>query len=221
MSWFSSIHVATNERDLVIENLKGLNEGRFFVGKSGDRWIGVYSQKCEESGGVEVPKLASKISGYFDHVVFGICTYEDEFACWLYLKDKLIDRYPVGKIKQLFSGRRRILDLAIDSGSRRLVESALETRRTLPPNKLKGVSEAEFIAEASRDLARIQTMTPAERERMMEKYSRYRSDHEERLKTLCESIGIREYYWNYSDFLNIERLGADGRPSLTMDLIHL
>jgi len=59
MSWFSSIHVATTEVDRVVTCLKRVRERACFVGMSGDRWVGIYSRHCEETSGLETPKLTS------------------------------------------------------------------------------------------------------------------------------------------------------------------
>jgi hypothetical protein len=83
------------------------------------------------------------------------------------------------------------------------------------------VSEQEFIAKATRDLARVQTMTPEERDRMMQEYSRFRSRHGEDLDAVCNGVGVVEYDWNYSDFVQSAESDDETRPPTSMRVTHL
>jgi hypothetical protein len=222
MGWSSSIHIATIEREKVIQRLKRLGEHKCFVGVSGDGWVGVYSQACERSGGIQTPKLASNLSANSQNdAVVGVCLSEDDFRFWLFREGRLLDQHPTGIIRRLISKSREILTLAKDSRAREKIVLALKSNHRLRPNELAGVSEQEFIEKATRDLARVQTMTAQERDKMLHQYSQFRSRHAEDLNTICEAIGIMEYDWNYSDFAEPPKSDEETRPPASMRAIHV
>ncbi len=62
MGFTMSIHVRTEDIDRVAGCLKQIGERDCFLGKSGDGWVGVYSKRCEDAGGIEIPRLALRLS---------------------------------------------------------------------------------------------------------------------------------------------------------------
>jgi len=201
MGWSTSIHIATDDKERVIGCLKQIGAGKCFVGFSGHGWVGVYSEKCERTGGIETPKLALSLAKFLDAAVLGLCLDEYGIRYWFFRGGRLVDRYPVGGIWRLFRKKHEILNLAKNPEARLRMQVLLkENMQNLPPHERAGLSEQEFVSRAIEALVRIPMMSPEERERTLREYSKYRQDYFERLKPFWEAIGIVEYHWNYSDF---------------------
>ena len=221
MGWSTSIHIATTETEEAISRIRDIGERECFVGVSGSDWVGVYSMNCEKSGGVETPNLTRKLSTGLNKVVLGLNIGEDGFYYWLFESGRLLDRHPVGRLRQLFPIAHRILDLAKDAKDRQRMQSVLSGDRCQRPHEIAGLTEEEFIAKASRDLARVGTMLPDERNRMGEEYSRIRGKLASNLDVVCKCIGVKEYSWSYSDFSQLTMSDEAMAPRTRMRLVHV
>ena len=125
MGWSSSIHAQTPDIDKVLECLRTLKQHECVVGRSGREWTGIYSHRCELTGGIETPNLASKLSGLLDAHVLGIVLCEEGFAFWLFLQGRCRDKHPVGKLRRLFLSTREVLNLAPDNQAKQTIKNAL------------------------------------------------------------------------------------------------
>jgi hypothetical protein len=207
MGWTTSIHVQTSDIEKVITALSILNERGSFVGLSGPNWVGVWSQGCERSGGLRTPELARQLSQRLDDHIFGLTNGEEGFAYWLLRQDRMLDRYPPSRLKRALGSHRAVLDLCIRAPDRDRVEAMFKPKRRLRPHEASGMTEEEFIAQAHRDIARVQSMSPEELQNMSAKYGRLRNSSEADLEILCVALGIAEWSWVHSDFRS-ERPGA-------------
>jgi hypothetical protein len=210
MGWSTSIHVATSDAARVVDSLQRLEEHPCIVGYSGENWVGVYSQRCEDKVPKATPKLALELSRTLENYVLGVLLYEDGFRYWLFRHGKLLDQHPPAGIGGFLVKSRghELLALAKDAEYQRKMEAALAPKVSRRPHEILGMTEEEFIAESGRELARVHIMTPDERKHMEEKYARLRPPHEEDFRTLCEALGITESSWNYSDLADAKGAGV-------------
>jgi len=205
MGWFSSIHVKTADMDEVLRCLREVGEHKCFVGRSGQGWTGIYSKKCEETGGEHTRELASAISPLIECYVLGLCLREDEFSFWLFTKGQLRDRHPPGSLAWLSSKRRHEIQLlAMDDQGSQQIEEALEGKKKGDPETVFGVSGQDFATKAYQDLARLKSLPPEERRQLVDQYGRLRSRAPEDLRRLCQAIGVEEHDWNYSELETTE-----------------
>lgn len=91
----------------VIDLLHRLGKHDCLVGRSGDKWVGVYSGECEDTAGRSTPKFALDISNNLEDDVLGLGLYEEEFKYWLFNRGKLIDQFPPGGIASFFIKYRK------------------------------------------------------------------------------------------------------------------
>ena len=223
MGWSTSIHAATSDIEEVIRCLHRLGEHNCVIGHSGESWVGIYSQRCEEAAGRSTPDLAMKLSKEVEKYVLGLCLHEEGFEYWFYRHGKLLDQHPPGRFTGFFAKNRprALLDLAKSAALKQRMENSLASKKLAQPHEILGMSEQEFIDKTYKDLARVEKMSPEELKQMADKYSRVRSPHYDDFRILLESIGIAEGDWNYSDLAYAGGIEQDNQLSPNMRLKHL
>ena len=164
MGWSTSIHIRTSAADEVVQRLTELREHECLVGHSGVGWVGVYSKSCETSCGELTPNLTSRLSAFFESYSFGVCLHEDEFSFWFYQRGTLLDIHPQNRRRRVPFEARQILKLVSSVEKKQQIETAL-SRKTRRPAEILGMTEQDFIAQAYEDMARLQSMSPEEKEK--------------------------------------------------------
>ena len=157
MSFATSIHVRAVATADVVAGLHALGEDDCYVGRSGDPWVGVYSNAGEASGGADTPELARLLAEHLRTYAIGFVFAENAtFSFWLYAVGRLVDHQPRGLLKRWLSPHRLVTDLCAEP-SRPTIQAMLNRptagRATVP-------DDAGRLWEE--DLARTRTMSPEE-----------------------------------------------------------
>jgi hypothetical protein len=188
-----------------MSSLKEMRIDHCFVGKSGEQWVGIFSEECEESAGEETPKLAKRISEHSQEFTFGICIYEELFKFWIFREGKLLDQHPLGWLAKLRANRRTILDLCLSKEASETVTRIMNKKpdSRLPSERL-GVSEEEYYKRMYSEMARMRSMTPEQLKELRNQYKEILPQVFDDAETICKAIGIQVSGLNYSDFADGE-----------------
>jgi hypothetical protein len=213
MSWSSSIHIRSSSFEDAVRIVRDVVEAECFVGRSGEGWVSVYSERCEASSGEETPKLAEELCEHSEGYVLAVHQGEEGFAFWLFHQGILVDRHPLGGAKLSAPAVREIFKLAPTNEAKHQIEAALIGRRSRRPHEVLGMTESEFISKAQDDRNRMQSMSPDELRQMTNFYALLRASASpaKKLSVLCGAIGIDYYDLNYSDVVALSKSGELGR----------
>lgn len=205
MSFATSIHVKSNDVENVLSVLKELGVDNCFVGKSGEQWVGVISEKCEETAGQETPKLAKRISEHSQEFTFAISIYDELFEFWIFREGKLVDQHPLGWLGKLRANRRTILDLCLSKETSETATRIMNKKRDARlPAEILGVSEEEYYKRMYSEMGRMRSMTPEQIKELLNQYKEILPQVFEDAQIICKGIGIQVSGLNYSEFADVE-----------------